>query len=115
MFDPANPTAVKVSTTIDASSIELENALPVCDGIVHGPQFLDTAKYPEITFRSEQVRLNGPNSLEDIGKLTLHGVTRPVVLETKFNGGDARPPGADPQRRLRFSRTHPVQPSDLRT
>jgi polyisoprenoid-binding protein YceI len=48
-FDPANLAASKVATTIDAASIELENALQVCDGIVRGPQFLDTAKYPQIT------------------------------------------------------------------
>jgi len=75
----------------------------VCDGIVHGPQFLDTAKYPEITFRSEQVRVKDPGSLEVIGKLTLHGVTRPVVLDTKFNGGYAGHPGDDPQARIGFS------------
>jgi len=80
-------------TTIDAASIELENALPVCDGIVRGPQFLDTAKYPQIAFRSERVRIKGPNSMEVVGNLTLHGVTRPVVLDTTFNGGYAGAPG----------------------
>jgi polyisoprenoid-binding protein YceI len=112
-FDPANLAAAKVSTTIDALSIELENALPVCDGIVRGPQFLDTAKYPEITFRSEQVRVKGPNSLEVIGKLTLHGVTRPVVLDTKFNGGYAGHPGDDPQARVGFSAHGSLKRSDF--
>lgn len=112
-FDPANLAAAKVATTIDASSIELENAPPVCDGIVHGAQFLDTAKYPEITFRTEQVRVKGPNSLEVIGKLTLHGVTRAVVLDTKFNGGYAGHPGDDPHARVGFSAHSSLKRSDF--
>jgi polyisoprenoid-binding protein YceI len=112
-FDPANLAAAKVSTTIDALSIELENALPACDGIVRGPQFLDTAKYPEITFQSEQVRVKGPNSLEVVGKLTFHGVTRPVVLDTRFNGGYAGHPGNDPQARVGFSAHGSLKRSDF--
>jgi polyisoprenoid-binding protein YceI len=112
-FDPTNLAAAKVSTTIDASSIALDNALSMCDGIVHGPQFLDTAKYPEITFKSEQVRVKGPNSLEVIGKLTLHGVTKPVVLETKFNGGYAGMAGNDPQARVGFSAHGSLKRSDF--
>jgi polyisoprenoid-binding protein YceI len=112
-FDPANLAAARVATTIDASSIELENAPSVCDGIVHGPQFLDTAKYPEITFRTEQVRVKGPNSLEVIGKLTLHGVTRPVVLDAKFNGGYAGHPGDDPHARIGFSAHSSLKRSDF--
>jgi polyisoprenoid-binding protein YceI len=86
-LDPANLAAAKVSTTIDASSIELENALPV--------------------------RVKGPNSLEVIGKLTLHGVTRPVVLDTKFNGGYAGHPGDDPQARVGFSAHGSLKRSDF--
>ena len=107
------PAAAKVSTTIDASSIALENALSVCDGIVRGPQFLDAAKYPEITFRSEQVRVKSPNSLEVTGKLTLHGVTRPVILDAKFNGGYAGQPGNDPQARVGFSAHGSLKRSDF--
>jgi polyisoprenoid-binding protein YceI len=112
-FNPANLAAAKVATTIDASSIELENALSICDGIVRGPQLLDTAKYPEITFRTEQVRVKGPNSLEVIGKLTLHGVTRTVALDTKFNGGYAGHPGDDPQARIGFSAHSSLKRSDF--
>jgi len=112
-FDPANLAAAKVSTTIDASSIVLENAMSMCEGIVHGPQFLDTAKYPEITFRTERVRVKGPNSLEVTGKLTLHGVTRPVVLDAKYNGGYAGRPGDDPHARVGFSAHGSLKRSDF--
>jgi polyisoprenoid-binding protein YceI len=112
-FDPANLAASKVVTTIDAASIELENALRVCDGIVRGPQFLDTAKYPQIAFRSERVRIKGPNSMEVVGNLTLHGVTRPVVLDTTFNGGYAGHPGDDPHARVGFSAHGSLKRSDF--
>jgi hypothetical protein len=40
MFDPAKPAAARVVTTIDAKSLELDDAPPQCNGIVQGPQFL---------------------------------------------------------------------------
>ena len=45
-----------------------------------GGDFLDTAKYPEITFKSTKVKKAGKDKLEIAGDLTLHGVTKPVTL-----------------------------------
>jgi len=112
-FDPANLAASKVVTTIDAASVELENAPPACTGIVGGPQFLDTAKFPEITFRSERVQVRGPNSMEVLGNLTLHGITRPMVLDATFNGGYAGHPGDDPHARVGFSAHGSLKRSDF--
>jgi len=41
-----------VVTTIDAASLEMDEAPTECIDIVKGPQFLDTAKFPKIVFRS---------------------------------------------------------------
>src|ERR1700694_2997480 len=63
-FDPAKPAAARVVTTIDAKSLELDDAPPQCNGIVQGPQFLDSAKFPKIVFRSQSVRMTGEKSME---------------------------------------------------
>jgi len=113
MVDPANLTTARVTTTIDAASIEMDAAPATCLDIVRGPQLLDTAKYPHIVFRSEQVRMTGANSMDIAGNLTLHGVTRPIVLAATFNGGYAGMPGMDPHARIGFSAHGSLKRSDF--
>jgi polyisoprenoid-binding protein YceI len=112
-FDPANLPAARVVTTIDASSVEMDGAPPACLDIVRGPQFLDTAKFPQIIFRSERIRMTGAKSMEIAGTLTLHGVTRPLVLSATFNGGYAGMPEMDPHARLGFSAHGAFKRSDF--
>jgi polyisoprenoid-binding protein YceI len=112
-FDPSNIPASKVVATIEASSLELDAAPPICFDIVKGPQMLDTAKFPKIVFRSQKVRMTGAKSMEISGTLDLHGVTRPVVLTATFNGGYAGMPTMDPQARVGFSAHGSFKRSDF--
>ena len=112
-FDPKNLSASKVVTTIDATSLEMDAAPQMCLDIVKGPQMLDTAKFPQIVFKSEEVRATGPKSMEIAGTLTLHGVTRPVVLSANYNGGYAGMPNMDPQARVGFSAHGSFKRSDF--
>lgn len=112
-FDPKNLSASKVVTTIDATSFEMDAAPQMCIDIVKGPQMLDTAKYPQIVFKSEHVRATGPKSMEIAGTLTLLGVTRPMVLVATYNGGYAGIPKMDPQARVGFSAHGSFKRSDF--
>ena len=56
-LDPRNLSASKVVTTIDASSFEMDAAPQMCLDIMKGPQMLDTAKFPQIVFKSEKIRM----------------------------------------------------------
>lgn len=56
-----------------------------------GNQWLDAAKYPDITFRSTGVSKLGPDGAKIAGELTIHGVTKPVTLDTKFIGAGPNP------------------------
>jgi polyisoprenoid-binding protein YceI len=86
-FDPVNPAAMRVEATIDPTSLEL-NAPPAgFHEKLMGAGWFDAAKFPKIGFRSTQVELTGPHAARVTGDLTLHGVTRPVVLEVTYNGG----------------------------
>ena len=112
-LDPLNLSASKVLTTIDASSFEMDAAPQMCLDIMKGPQMLDTAKYPRIIFKSERVRMTGAKSMEISGSLTLHGVTRPLVLTATYNGGYAGMPNMDPQARVGFSAHGSFKRSDF--
>ncbi|WP_293900042.1 YceI family protein [Phenylobacterium sp.] len=88
-FDPANPGAQSVTATIDAGSLQTNYPDPAklnFDAQVE-TEFLETAKFPRITFRSTKVEPTGARTARITGDLTLHGVTRPVTLEATFNGG----------------------------
>ena len=112
-LDPRNLSASKVVTTIDASSFEMDAAPQMCLDIMKGPQMLDTAKFPQIIFKSEKIRMTGAKSMEISGTLTLHGVTRPMVLTATYNGGYAGMPNMDPQARVGFSAHGSFKRSDF--
>jgi polyisoprenoid-binding protein YceI len=112
-FDPGNIPASKVVTTIDASSFEMDGAPQMCFDIMKGPQMLDTVKFPQIVFKSERIRMTGAKSMEITGTLTLHGVTRPLVLTATFNGGYSGLPNMDPHARIGFSAHGSFKRSDF--
>ncbi len=52
-----------------------------------GPEVLDVARFPRITFESTGVEQAGPDRLLVRGQLSLHGVTRPVVVNVRTENG----------------------------
>lgn len=66
-----------VRAEIDAASIDTRE--PKRDEHLRSADFFDVAKYPTVTFASREFR-QGRDGLEIVGDLTLHGVTREVVL-----------------------------------
>ena len=73
----------KVTATIQTASFDSGDVNR--DGHVKGEDFFDVEKFPEISFVSNGLVAKG-NSYELTGDLTIKGVTRPVTLETEFNG-----------------------------
>jgi len=112
-LDPGNLARSTVVTTIEAASFEMDAAPQMCLDIMKGPQMLDTAKFPQIVFKSQNVRMTGARSMEISGTLTLHGVTRPMVLEATYNGGYAGMPNMDPHARVGFSAHGAFKRSDF--
>ncbi|HEV7716939.1 MAG TPA: YceI family protein [Steroidobacteraceae bacterium] len=101
-FDPANLSRSSVKVNVDPRSIESDNAPAGFMDQLRGDMFLNTAKFPEMTFRSTRVTGTGAKALRIDGDLTLHGVTRPVILNGQYNGGYAGHP-MDPHARIGFS------------
>lgn len=87
MFDPAAPENSRINVSIDPRSIASDNPPEGFIDIMRGTQFLNAAQFPEITFRSTRVERTGANTARITGDLNLLGVTRPVTLEARFNGG----------------------------
>ena len=79
-----DPASAQIDATIDASSVDTR--VERRDMHLKSPDFLDVAKYPTITFKSTKVEADGPNKWKVTGDLTLHGVTKPVVLDVESSG-----------------------------
>jgi polyisoprenoid-binding protein YceI len=101
-FDPAKPEASSVTVTIDPASLQVENPPEGFVKTLTGADWLDAVKFPQMVFKSKKVTRSGKDQLRIDGDLTLHGVSAPVTLTAKFNGGYAGHQ-YDPQARIGFS------------
>ena len=95
-FDQQSPGSSKLAVTIQASSIDTNVAARDTD--LKSARFFDVAKFPTLTFVSTTVTSSGPNRAAIRGVLTMHGVSKEVVIDTEFLGG-----GKDPWGNQRFS------------
>jgi polyisoprenoid-binding protein YceI len=78
MVDPADLSKASAEVEIDASSID--TAVAMRDKDLRSPRFFDVANYPTITFKSTAVTATGTDTLQVAGNLTMHGVTKQVVI-----------------------------------
>ena len=92
IIDEAHPDTCRVEAEIDAASID--TGVPERDAHLRGPDFLDVAKYPKITFKSK--RIEGDFDKEGdrfrvIGDLTIRDTTMEVVLDCQYQGRGTDP------------------------
>jgi polyisoprenoid-binding protein YceI len=78
-YDPSDPSKLSLDATIEAASVDTR--VDMRDNDLRSPNFLDVQKFPTITFHSRQAKSAGPGKLELTGDLTIHGVTKEVVLD----------------------------------
>jgi polyisoprenoid-binding protein YceI len=91
-----DPSSVKIEATIDAASINTRSEMR--DKDLKGPNFLDAAKYPTITFKSTKIEPSGDGKWKVTGDLTLHGVTKPVTLEVEGPTPEVKDPFGNTRR-----------------
>lgn len=83
ILDKEHPQNDKVNVTINVA--DMVTGIKELDDHLRGQLFFDTAKYPTATFVSSQVDVTGKNTANVHGMLTVHGVTKPITLNVKFN------------------------------
>lgn len=89
-FNGSQPMTSTVDITIDMNGVQSRS--DELDQRLRNDMF-EVAKFPTATFKTNGAKVTGPNQGDVEGNLTLHGVTRPVILKTTFNGGRASPFG----------------------
>ncbi|MCM2303168.1 MAG: YceI family protein [Elusimicrobia bacterium] len=107
-YTPGQPKSWKVDATIDPASINTDNEKR--DGHLKAPDFFDVAKYPEMSFKSTKVTNVKGDTAKLHGELTMHGVTKPVVLDLELGGTTKDPWG---NIRAGFSATGTIDRKDF--
>jgi len=87
VIDPLDPAGSSVHAHIDAASIDTRE--PQRDAHLRSPDFLDVDRFPTIEFRSTAVERT-EDGYAVTGDLTIHGVTRPVVLTVEATDDEIR-------------------------
>jgi polyisoprenoid-binding protein YceI len=108
LYNEADVTKSSVTATIGADTVD--TGVDQRNTHLKSPDFFDIANFPTATFTSTSVAKNG-NKLTIAGSLTLHGVTKPVVLEAEGPTGPV--PGMDHKPHAGFSATTTIKRTDF--
>ena len=109
-YDPKDLSKSSIQTTIDANSVDTR--VDMRDNDLRSPNFLDAQKYPTITFASKKMEAAGAGKLKVTGDLTLHGVTKEVVLDVDGPAEPIKDP-MGPGQRMGASATTKINRNDF--
>ncbi len=84
-FDPGDIEGLRLDGRIATGSIDIGNA--EFEDQLRSGAWLNSAEFPDATFITESVQLGDDDSFIIVGKFTLRGVTQPMQLQARFNGG----------------------------
>jgi polyisoprenoid-binding protein YceI len=107
-FDPTKPEKSSVVATIDAGSVTTQQTKR--DEHLRSEDFFDIKKFPTLTFKSSGIEGASKDAFKVKGDLTMHGVTKPVVLDVAYNGASKDPGGNE---RVAFSATTELNRKDF--
>jgi polyisoprenoid-binding protein YceI len=111
VYDPANLGKSSIQATIDAASVDTR--VEMRDNDLRSARFLDTQKYPTITFQSKKLEAAGAGKLKAIGDLTIHGVTKEVVLDVDGPTPAIKDPMGKDRLRMGASATTKINRNDF--
>ncbi len=77
-------TNAQVEVNIKSNSIFTNNEKR--DTHLRSADFFDVEKYPLISFKSTSFEKTGENTYKISGMLTMHGISKPVVLDARYKG-----------------------------
>jgi polyisoprenoid-binding protein YceI len=74
----------RAEVELEAATIETKTEMR--DNHLRGEDFLDAERFPQLVFRSREIRPTGENTFQLVGDLTIKDITREVVLDAEFLG-----------------------------
>jgi polyisoprenoid-binding protein YceI len=90
-YDPTHLDKTSAQAMIEIASID--TGIEKRDNHLRTPEFFDAQKYPTLTFKSTGITDVSGTTAKLHGDLTMHGVTKPVVLDLIIEGVAQDPKG----------------------
>ena len=108
-YDPDKIGDSSIEAVIDATTISTSEAQR--DTHLKSADFLDVERFPSITFKSKSVERAGSDELNVTGDLTIHGVTKEVLLKVEGPTAEGKDPWGNA--RIGASATTKIKRSDF--
>jgi polyisoprenoid-binding protein YceI len=89
-FDDKDIAKSSVEVAIDVNSVDTRQ--PDRDKDLRSDHFFDAEHFPTITFKSKRIEQLSPGKLRITGDLTIHGITKEVVLDVDGPTGPVKDP-----------------------
>ncbi|MEO9078224.1 MAG: YceI family protein [Rhodanobacter sp.] len=109
IFDEQHPAKSSIEVTLPLA--KLDTHVKALDTHLKEADFFDAAKYPVITFKSSKVEPLGQHKFKVTGELSVHGVTRTIVLDASLNRVGPHPMSKVPS--IGFDATASLKRSDF--
>ncbi len=94
VVSPGQPGAGRLDLAVDARAIATRD--PKVGEQLRGPEFLDVARHPIVSFTGQSIAMTGSNTAQVSGTLTARGTARPVVMNVSFATPPAQLTGHEP-------------------
>jgi polyisoprenoid-binding protein YceI len=88
-LDGADPAKSEVDVTVPTATVM--TASPKLNDELKSADWLDSAAFPTMKYHSTKIVMTGPTTADVYGDLTLHGVTKPLMLKATFKRGGVFP------------------------
>jgi len=111
VYDASNLNKASIQATIETASVDTR--VDMRDNDLRSPRFLDAQKYPTITFQSKRIEAAGAGKLKVTGDLTIHGVTKEVVLDVDGPTAAIKDPMGKDRLRMGASATTKINRNDF--
>jgi len=87
----SKPDFSDASFDLSAKAASIETRVEARNNHLKSADFFDIEKYPTLNFKSTSLKKTGKNQFKLGGDLTIHGVTKSVVLDLTYNGSIENP------------------------
>jgi polyisoprenoid-binding protein YceI len=89
----------ELSTDVASINTEVE----MRDKHLRSDEFFDVEKFPKMTFKSTSIQKTAKDKYKLRGQLTLHGITKPVIVTMRYRGTIENPQSKVPTAGFKFS------------
>jgi polyisoprenoid-binding protein YceI len=84
-LDGADPAKSEVDVSVPTATVL--TASPKLNDELKSADWLDSTAFPTMKYHSTKIVMTGPTTADVYGDLTLHGVTKPLMLKATFKRG----------------------------